>query len=57
VAAVAAQLPALLLSAFCLWTPVAWWVGYAFAKAGGRVRSPVNLADSIQRPRATTEFN
>ncbi len=54
-AGVTAQEPGLLMAATCLWTPVAWWLGFAFAKAGGRVRSPVNLAKPVT-PRTSAEF-
>jgi hypothetical protein len=54
-AGLAVQDAAMTLAALCLWTPAAWWLGYTFAKAGGRVRSPVNLS-SPAPTRTSSEF-
>lgn len=52
------QQPFLLVSGFCLWTPVTWMVGFAFARAGGHIRSPINLnAQPKKQPISKTEFN
>jgi hypothetical protein len=52
------QQPFLLMSGVCLWTPAAWMVGFAFARAGGRVSSPVNLDRQPQKkPVSRTEFS
>ena len=54
----ASRQPLLLVMAFLLWTPTAWFTGYTFAKAGGRVRSPVDL-DRERSPKRQqgTEFS
>lgn len=42
------QSPGLAGAALCLWTPVAWFVGYSFAKAGGKLRSPVAVEKEVE---------
>lgn len=35
--------PGLVMPVVCLWTPLAWFTGYAFAGVGGRLRSPIEV--------------
>lgn len=40
--------PALLIMAFCAWTPVAWFTGFAFGRAG--LRLAVSLDHNTSTP-------
>jgi len=55
-----AQSPAMLFAVLCLWTPVAWLVGYAYARSGARFRAPARagVEPPAKRQRVNgTEYN